>query len=493
MQIELDRNSREPLYRQLATSLQQRIRSGALPPRTRLPTVRQLALQLGVTRLTIHSAYAELQSGGWIEATVGRGTFVAERIEQLVTPIESQLGREVTPAGMLADQLRMTQLPGLAALGRADPGTEFYPIRNWQRANELALASGGANLMNYTTAQGDLTLRATLAELVRERGISAGPDEVMILPGVTGGMALATELLARPGDTVFVEQPTYLGLLNILAARGVRAVGLPMDADGLAVEALAEALRSERPAFVYTIPTFQNPGGVCMSSHRRAALLELAERHKLPIVEDDIYGRIGYEGPAPPALKADDRSGRVIYLSSFSKSLMPGLRMGYAVASPEIVQRLTLLRQAHDVCSPLLTQRALALFIEQGWLHSHLRRVLPRYRERRDAMLRAMERSFPMGVTWTHPRGGFSCWVTLPAGLSVTDLYLSAIAHGVAFTPGEVFTASPEPLPHLRLCFGAEPPERISEAVATLGSLLRERGGSKGRATPTPGEYVPVV
>lgn len=493
MQFELDRSSREPLYRQLATSLQQRIRSGALPPRTRLPTVRQLAQQLGVTRLTVHSAYAELQAGGWIEATVGRGTFVAERIEQLVAPPEAELGREATPAGMLADMLRMTQLPGLAALARADPAPELFPLRNWQRATELALSSGGPGLMIYTTSQGDQVLRSILAEAVRERGISAGPDELMIVSGVTNGMALATTLLARPGSTVLVEEPTYLGLLNILAAHGVRAVGLPTDDEGLVVEAVEEALRVERPAFLYTIPTFHNPRGNSLSAPRRAALLELAARHSLPIVEDDIYGQLGYEGAPPRALKADDRAGQVLYMSSFSKNLMPGLRMGYVVAPPATIRQLVRLRQAQDICSSPLTQRALAIFIEQGWLHSHLRRMLPRYRERRDAMLRAMERHFPMGVTWTHPRGGFSTWVTLPPGLPVMELYLAAIGRGVAFAPGQVFSASDESSPHLRLCFGAEPPERIAEAIATLGALIRERGGARALPASDPGDYVPVV
>lgn len=493
MQFELDRGSREPLYRQLATNLQQRIRSGALPSRTRLPTVRQLAEQLGVTRLTVHSAYAELQSGGWLEATVGRGTFVAERIEQLLTPPESELGREVTPAGLLADMLRMTQLPGLVSLAKADPAPEHLPVRNWQRAQELALASGGNSLMGYTTAQGDLMLRSTLAEVVRERGISAGPDEIMVVAGVTNGMALVTALLAKPGSTVLVEQPTYLGLLNILATRGVRAVGLPVDGEGLVVSALEQTLRDERPAFLYTMPTFQNPGGVCMSEARRAALLELAKRHNLLIVEDDIYGRVAYEGAPLPALKAEDRSGQVIYLSSFSKSLMPGLRMGYVVAPPALISELVKLRQAQDICSPPITQRALSIFIEQGWWHSHVRRMVPRYRERRDALLRAMERHFPMGVCWTRPRGGFACWVTLPPGASVIELYLSAIARGVAFAPGEVFSAAPEPLPHMRLCFGVESPERIGDAVMTLGGLLRERGLSRAVPTPYLGDYVPVV
>jgi 2-aminoadipate transaminase len=446
-----------------------------------------------VTRLTIHSAYAELQAGGWIEATVGRGTFVAEQIEQLISLPLAELGRESTPAGVMNDMLRMSQLPGLAGLARADPAPDFFPLRNWQRASELALTAGGVGMMNYASPQGDLNLRSILAETVRERGISAGPDELLIVAGVTNGMALATMLLARPGATVLVEQPTYLGLLHILAAHGVRALGLPMDEDGLIIEAVEQALEEERPAFLYTIPTFQNPSGSCLSGQRRAALLELAARRHLPIVEDDIYGLLSYEGAAPRALKANDHRGQVIYLSSFSKSLMPGLRMGYMVARPELIREFMLLRQAQDICSPLLTQRALAIFIEQGWWQSHLRRMLPHYRERRDSLLQALDRHCPSSVSWTRPHGGFSCWLSLPPNIPVMDLYLSAISRGVAFTPGQVFSAGGLAQQQLRLCFSSETPARLNEAVATLGSLIRERSVERIAASPAICEYVPVV
>ena len=493
MQIELNRASREPLYRQLASHVQQRIRNGALPAGTRLPTVRQLAQQLGVTRLTVHSAYAELQSGGWIEATVGRGTFVAQRLTDLVAPLVDNLGREVTPGGMLADLLRMTQIPGLSALAKADPAIDLMPIQAWQRATEMALTAGGTSLMTYTTPQGDVVLRSTLAETVRERGIITSPDEMMITAGVTQGMALACEVLARPGDTILVEQPTYLGLLNIASARGLRPIGLPVDQHGLDPALVEAAVIAHRPAFLYVIPTFQNPSGSSMSHERREKLIEIAERHQLTIVEDDIYGRLNYSGSNIPALKSLDLSGRVIYLTSFGKNLMPGLRLGFAIAEPNLIQRMVFARQALDICSPLLTQRALAIFIEQGWWHGHIKRMLPRYRERRDALLQALTRYFPQNTAWTTPQGGFSCWVTLPKDISVTDLYLSAIARGVAFAPGEVFKAQPDGKAHLRLCFSAEPPERLTEAVATLGALLRERGLHRPLTPPALADYVPVV
>lgn len=493
MQIEIDSTRREPIYQQLANNILERIRSGALPPGTRLPTVRQLAQQLGVTRLTIHSAYAELQADGWIEATVGRGTFVSRQIDALKPPPESRLGQEVTPAGVLADILHVTQLPGLIALARSDPANDLFPLRHWQQASELALADGGAALMSYTTAQGDLPLRGTLAELLRERGLTTSPDEIVITSGVAQGLALATEILAHPGDTVLVEQPTFLGMLDVLAARGIRVVGVPIDAEGIVVEALATLLQTERPAFLYSIPAYQNPTGVCLSPTRRTALLNLAQQHSLMIVEDDIYARLGLIEAAPLPLKADDRTGQVIYLGGFSKSLMPGLRMGYALPPPHLVQRMVRARQSQDLCSSPLIQRALSVFIEQGWLHTHTRRVLPVYRERRDALLQAMQRFFPAGVTWTQPQGGFSCWVTLPYGLSATELYLHAIGRGVAFTPGDVFCAAPSEQSHLRLSYGAEPPERITEAVATLGALLREHAARLSCTNGALSAYVPLV
>jgi DNA-binding transcriptional MocR family regulator len=493
VQIEIDRTSSQPLYRQLACHIQQRIRSGALPTGTRLPTVRQLAQQLGVTRLTIHSAYAELAAGGWVEATVGRGTFVAEQDERAPLPATSELGQEVTPRGVLNDMLRMAQIPGLLSLAMNDPDPDAFPLRDWQRCTEEALEQGGPRMMGYATSQGDQSLRSALATLVHERGLTVGPDEIMVTGGTTQAISLMCEALARPGDTVLVEQPTYLGALNIMAARGLRPVGIATDDDGLQIDALERALKQQRPALIYTIPTFQNPSGVCLSAERRAALLALAERYNVPIIEDDVYGRLGYEGPPPPALKAADARGIVVHVGSLSKILMPGLRMGYIVAAPALLQQLSASRQASDLCSPLLTQRALALFIGRGLLASHIRRSLPRYRERRDALLRAMEQHFPTGVFWTQPRGGFSCWVALPAGSSVTELYLAAIERGVAFAPGDVFCTAPLARPHLRLSFGTQTPHAITEAVSILGELLRERVGRRSVAMPAEVDCVPIV
>ncbi|HMO58167.1 MAG TPA: PLP-dependent aminotransferase family protein [Roseiflexaceae bacterium] len=468
MHLTVDRSAGIPLYEQIAREIQRRIRNGSLPPGTRLPTVRDLARQLGVTRLTVHSAYGELQSGGWVEATVGRGTFVAP---QIGAPGELEFGRELSARGLLGDMVRMAQVPGMRSLAMADAAPEFYPTREFGKALEEALGSGPAAL-GYTVAQGDPQLRTVLADLVAERGVSASPDEILITAGVTQGLALLARTLAQPGDVVLVEQPTYLGALNVFGNHGLRLIGVPLDSHGMIVDELEAHIVAYRPRFIYTIPAFQNPSGVCMSPERRRALLEIAGRYRVPVVEDDIYGLLAYEGPAPQALKHDDPGDLVIYVSSLSKTLLPGARLGYIVATPNLICHLAETKQAYDLCSPALLQRALAIFIQHGWLASHIRRIIPRYRERRDVLLDAMARSFPSNLRWTEPLGGFCSWVMLPPDISTTDLYLAAIERGVAFAPGDVFFANAPQRPHMRLSFSSQQPDVIREAVGILGELL---------------------
>ena len=491
MQITLNRNSPQPLYTQLAQDIQRRIRSGALPPGARLPTVRELAVQLGVTRLTIHTAYSELQAGGWVEATVGRGTFVAAPTEPAT--VQTDYGHDRSPPSILNDMVRLARLPGMRSLAMADAAPDLYPTRDFARALDEALTSGGAAVLSYTASQGDPLLRTSVAELVRERGINAAPDEIVITSGTTQGMALIARTLARPGDTVIVEQPTYLGLLNVLNNQGIRPIGVPVDADGMVVEALEPLLQEYQPRFIYTIPVFQNPSGVCLSAARRNQLLALSERYRVPIIEDDIYSALVYEGTIPPAIKGSDHNSLVLHVSSFSKSLLPGARIGYIIAAPQFIARLVAAKQADDLCSPPLMQRALALFIQHGWLASHVRRTLPIYRARRDALMTALARSFPSGVQWTTPRGGLCSWVTLPRGTSVTDLYLAAVERGVGFAPGDVFFIEPPAQPFLRLSFSSLTPELMAEAVQIFGQLISAQNNRRTFTVPPLAECLPLV
>jgi DNA-binding transcriptional MocR family regulator len=488
--IELDRAGRVPIYQQVAGQIKEMIGGGALPAGARLPTIRRLAEQLGVTRLTVQTAYAELQSGGWVESTIGRGTFVSAEVQVTRTVGESTGG--VTAAGVIGDILQIGQGRGRQSLASASPDPALFPADEfWACLADLRPHAGA--LAGYGPAQGDVQLRVALAEHLREREIHASPGEILVTAGVTQGLALAAAALAAPGDVVLVEQPTYIGFLHQLRTLGLQPLSVPLDGDGVRLDVIDKLAAQARPRFLYTIPTFQNPTGICTALAHRQALLSLARTHNFYIVEDDIYAALAYDAGAPPALKALDGDERVLYLSSFSKSLMPGLRLGLLVAPALLQEKLLTLRLAADLVSPALTQRALALFLGGGGLRRHLRRVLPIYAERRDALVGAMQANLPAAVQWTHPAGGFCTWLTLPRHRGLADLVRLMQREGFELAPGDAFLAQGSNDLHARICFGNLPPDALRRSMRALGQVLRTQLAAPSPAPVDEGERTPLV
>jgi GntR family transcriptional regulator/MocR family aminotransferase len=281
------------------------------------------------------------------------------------------------------------------------------------------------------------------------------------------------DLLLRPGDVVLVESPTYVGAIDLFRSMGVRLIGIPMDDQGILIDRLEEAMRTAHPRLLYTIPTFQNPTGTSMSGMRRRQLIALADRYNVPIAEDDFVGDLRFEGRAQPALRALDPGGRVIYISTFSKMLMPGLRVGFLAASGPAFERLVARKRSIDLTSSNLLQRALEAYITVGRYQAHLRKATRIYRKRRDAMVAALGRHMAQGTEWTVPQGGLFLWARLPGGLSSNDLYPLAVREGVTFAPGSFFFPGEKAQPYMRLNFAAHPPEMIDEGVRRLGRVVR--------------------
>lgn len=472
LSIELDRDGALPLYQQIVEQVTAQIGDGRLPAGARLPTVRQLAEELGVTRLTVQNAYSELQADGWTTAVVGRGTFVSESV--LPNGRTETLGRRLTPDGVVHDIVQLNHVTGVRSMAGAEADPNFFPTDElFGRLNRLQ--DEARDLLRYGATQGDPELRVALTDLLRERGVSAAPDDLIVTAGATQGLALVAQGLTRPGDTVVVEEPTFVGFFNILKAFGLQPIGVPVDDEGPRLDVLERIAVQHRPRFYYSIPTFHNPTGLCTSASHRREVRALAEQYGFFVVEDDIYSRLAYDDPSPPAMKAEDRSGVVVYVDSFSKVLIPGLRIGYVVAPPPLHDQLLSLQRAVVLTHPTLLQRALAGFLRDGGLKRHLQRVLPQYRRRRDALLQALDAYVPESVDWTVPAGGFSCWLTLPRHRRLESLYQEALERGVAFTPGDVFLVQPGTHRHLRLCFGNQTTEGIRLGVELLGTLIRER------------------
>ncbi|WP_287482689.1 PLP-dependent aminotransferase family protein [Caldilinea sp.] len=490
LEIVLKRNDPAPLYQQIAEQIKRAIASGHLPAGAQLPTVRRLAAEVGVTRLTVQNAYAELQSSGWIESTVGRGTFVSAQAS--VQPRWSAASGAATPAAVIGDILQMGRGTGILSFASASPDPQLFPEAEFWAALE-SQRQRLSEAMSYGPAQGDTGLRIELAAHLAERGLSATPDDLLVVAGVSQGVMLAAQALAQPGDSILIEQPTYVGFLHQLRTLGLQPMAVPVDEEGLRLDVVEQMARAHRIRFFYTIPSFQNPTGYCMSHSHRLQLLELAERYGFYIIEDDLYGWLAYDAEPPLPIKALDAADRVIYISGFSKTLAPGVRLGVMAPPSALRDRLIGLRIAADLGSPLLLQWTLAAFLHRGEFRRHLRRVLPVYQERRDALLAALGQAMPPGVHWTRPRGGLCCWVTLPRPVSVGEIPRLALQQGWAVAPGSIFWTNTDGERNLRLCFGGLTVGQLRRGVEVIAEIVRQQLAFAPVTPASPVEWLPMV
>lgn len=504
MKIDLRRDGDLPLYVQIKDQLQERIEHGLLLPGTKLPATRTFARELGVSRVTVVNAYAELEAEGWVRAHVGQGTFVGglEKRAQMVrqTPYDWEstlLGPTgVSASGMLADMLLLAQHPDLISFAMGAPATDHLPVRDFREAINQVLRRDGGEALQYDEAAGYKPLRAAIARLLTAQGIRIGAGEVLVTSGSQQALDLVARVVTKPGDRVITGSPTYLGALDVFRWNGIKVIGTPVDEDGLRVDLLEELISAHEPRLIYTIPDFHNPTGVTLSLERRRRLLQLTQRYDVLILEDGVCSELRYEGPSVPSLRALDGEEHVIHVSSFSKFLLPGIRVGYLVAPQRLRDGFIRGKQATDLLTGPLMQRALARYLDGGRLAGHLATIRRAYKERRDAMLADLARRMPEGTQWTRPDGGLCLWVTLPQHISAGQLYLTAIEHGVAFAVGSVFfpqgglTRSPG-RSSLRLNFAAHPPGEIDEGLRRLGRAAREQ--LRGAADEWAGQASPLA
>jgi len=388
-------------------------------------------------------------------------------------------------SSVIRELLKLTQRPEVISFAGGLPAPELFPIARFQEACRRVLAEKASFALQYGTTEGYAPLRELIAGNMARYGIVAGVENVLITSGSQQALDLIGKLLVNRGDRVLVEAPTYLGALQAFDIYGAEYVSVPIDADGLQTELLDEALRSG-PKFMYVLPNFQNPGGVTLSEGRRHELVLLADKYGIPIIEDDPYGQLRYEGEHLPALVVVDREnlqrddgyrlGNVIYLSTFSKTLAPGLRLGWIVAPAEVIGKLVQLKQGADLHTSTFTQAVAYEVARDGFLDEHVRTIRQVYRQRRDAMLSALQEFFPPEVTWTHPAGGLFLWVTLPEGMDCQALFEVALRENVAFVPGGCFYAgSDEGRRHMRLNFSCAQPEQIREGIRRLAVAVRSQ------------------
>ncbi|MBI5876310.1 MAG: PLP-dependent aminotransferase family protein [Chloroflexi bacterium] len=402
-------------------------------------------------------------------------TLWEQRYAQRTQQMKSSAIREI---------LKLTEEPDIISFAGGLPASNFFPVQAMREASQRILSDQSAAALQYGTTEGYRPLREMIAEDTERYGPRLSPDNVLVTSGSQQALDLLGKVFINPGDHILVESPTYLGALQVWSAYGAEYVTVPTDADGMQTPALEAALRTG-PKFIYVLPNFQNPTGVTMSLERRERLVELADHYGVPIIEDDPYGQLRYAGVNLQTVASLDAemhdgddstyTGNVIYLSTFSKTLAPGLRVAWVVAPAAVIRKLVQAKQGADLHTATFNQILAYEVSKGGFLARHVRMLRDVYRERRDAMLAAMEAHFPPGVQWTRPDGGLFLWVTLPAGASAAELLRAAIAHKVAFIPGGAFHPCGGGENTLRLNFSFCPPDTIREGIARLGQVMREQ------------------
>ena len=383
----------------------------------------------------------------------------------------------------IRELLKMTELPGIISFGGGLPAPEVFPVEQLAEATARVLRDHPATALQYGTTEGYLPLREMIVRHTARYGLDITPDNILITSGSQQALDLLGKVFINRGDRIVVEAPTYMGALQAWNAYGAEYVPVASDGDGMNTDSLDEALRSG-PKFIYVLPNFQNPTGVTLALERRRKLIELADRYGVPVIEDDPYGQLRFEGDHLPALVVLDGRGprngdfcyrgNIIYLSTFSKILAPGLRLAWVVAPPEVIRKLVQAKQGADLHTATFNQVIAHEVARGGFLYEHVHLIRRVYRERRDAMLAAMEEHFPPGVHWTRPQGGLFLWGTLPEQLDSGAVLHEAIKRKVAFVPGAPFYPCGGGENTMRLNFSYSTPEIIRDGIARLGHVIAE-------------------
>ncbi len=407
----------------------------------------------------------------------------------MVWPSRYAARMEHMTSSIIRELLTFTQRPEVISFAGGLPAAEYFPTQRVQEACTKVLAQQSEYALQYGPTEGYLPLREMIVDwMCANNDLCITPDNVLITSGSQQALSMLGALFINPSDRILVEQPTYMGAIQAFTLFQAAYAGVPTDEHGICTDQIPDALRQD-PKFMYILPNFQNPAGVTISRQRRLDLVQISRSSGVPIVEDDPYGALRYEGDdlpsiitldvEPVAQNGHSYNGNVIYLSTFSKTLTPGLRVAWIVAPKAVIDRLVQIKQSMDLHTSTFNQMVVYETARDGFIEDHVQTLRQVYRKRRDAMLGALDRWAPPDVTWTEPEGGLFLWMKLPEGSDDKDVFKAAIAQNVAFVPGSAFFTS-DPQPTARLNFSCMPEDRIEEGIQRLCNVIRE-----GQTLPT--------
>lgn len=459
-----------PLYAALADEIAALIDAGSLRPGDKLPSLRELRDRRGLSLSTVTEAFRQLEDRGLVEARPQSGFFVRPRPQPAHPPLPIEPAA-VTVNRRLWDHMQLLKQSERRSFGYAVLSPALFPNAQLQKQINEVIKRQPTILSEYGGPTGLPDLRRQIARRSVDWGGQLGPDDVVVTAGGIEALNLALRAVTQPGDVVAVESPTYFGLLQLFEAMGLQALEIPSDpTDGVSLPALDLASRDGGIAACVLMPNFSNPTGSLMPDAAKQKLVEMLARRGVPLIEDDIYGEFhaGRERPRPA--KSFDRWGNVLYCASYTKLAAPGMRVGW-IAPGRYQSRVEILKYINTFSTPALMQAALARFLESGGYDHHLRRLRRFCADQLQRTAEALERHFPVGTRWTEPKGGYLCWVELPAGCDTSLLLEQAIKDDITFAPGRLFSARDAYSNYLRLCCGEPWSPEIEAALAKIGEL----------------------
>jgi GntR family transcriptional regulator, regulator for abcA and norABC len=464
-------------YQQIVDTIKKKIANGEWPIGSKLPSQRHLAKVFGVNRSTVITALEECMADGLIEGKMGLGTFVVNNTWTLLATNPPPDWNEHVKSGLLKPSRATVQEinqaesnAGLIQLSKGELSTDVFPLDIMklvmQRVSENLEAFG------YEEPKGYLPLREAISDYLRKAGIHVSASSILIVSGALQALQLISVGLLHSGSTVLLEKPSYLYSLHVFQSAGMKLTGLPIDEDGLMPSAITLSKAQRGRGILYSIPCFHNPTGILMSEKRREELLQVCKIEQLPMIEDDIYRELWIDEMPPPPLKAKDKYGHVLYLGSLSKTLSPGLRIGWIVGPEPVIDRLADIKMQTDYGSSSLSQRVAAKWLTSGFYEQHLDHVRAQLKIRRAAVLEALETHVKDLATWDVPKGGFFIWLKLLPKLSMRELYLKALSEGILLNPGSIYAE--ESNRYLRLSYAYAPIKDLEVGIYRMSRIIRE-------------------
>ena len=383
-------------------------------------------------------------------------------------------------ASEIRELLKLTTMPEVISFAGGLPAPELFPLEELKKVDVEILSKEGQLAVQYGTTEGSLPLREKIAARMKKAfQVDCTPEEIVITSGSQQGLSLLAQIFLNKDDVILVESPTYLGAINAFKLCDPKFVEVPTDEKGIIPEELEKILAEygDRVRLMYVIPEFQNPTGITWPMERRKAFMDIVNKYDFPVIEDDPYGELRYDGDVVPSLKSMDTKGNIIFLGSFSKIFMPGLRVAWMVADPVIIDKVVKLKQAVDLQSSSFAQRQASYFIDMFDLDAHVEKIKALYGKRRTLMYDSMKEYFPEGVTFTYPEGGLFTWVTLPENMDAKEIMPKVLEKNVAYVPGGPFYPNGGNANHFRLNYSNMPEDRIVEGIKRLGAVLKEEMG----------------